>query len=86
MLNLFACLLEGVVDQTVRKTLLWDEDLNPLCPADQTMLSHFMRHVNDHYDILQCAKCHSRFNIHDDEDGNLTLGYAKDEIRDSLRK
>lgn len=64
--------------------LLWDENQNPLCPADQTPLSFFMRHASQHFDILQCARCGNRFQIRHDLMGNLQLANAKQMIRDGF--
>lgn len=61
--------------------LLWDEELNPYCPADQTLLVHFMRMPSGNFDVLQCAKCGSRFPIHDESLGSLPLKQAKEIIR-----
>ena len=64
--------------------LLWDKQLNPLCPADQTPLSHFMHHRNG-YDILRCAKCGTGFTPRDDTLGNLNLPNAKKVIQDRMQ-
>lgn len=64
--------------------LLWDDDLNPCCPADETPLTFLMRSATGGFDILQCASCKARFPIHDDEVGNLTIGQAKESIRAKL--
>jgi hypothetical protein len=66
--------------------LLWDQHLNPLCPADQTLLTHFMQHASQGFDILQCSKCGSRFPIHHDSLGNLTLSKAKLTIPQELER
>jgi hypothetical protein len=60
--------------------LLWDREQNPLCPADQTLLGFFMRHANQHFDILQCPTCGNRFQIHDDALGNLQLLQARQRV------
>jgi len=62
--------------------LLWDENQNPLCPADGTPLTFFTRHAADDSDILRCASCGSRVPIHHDTAGNLQLANAKQMIRD----
>jgi hypothetical protein len=64
--------------------LLWDDNQNPLCPADQIPLSFFMRHASQHFDILQCARCGNRFQIRHDLMGNLQLANAKQMIRDGF--
>ncbi len=69
---------------SLRFGLLWDEGQNPLCPADQTPLTHFMRIPSEDSDILQCAHCRSRFPIHHEEEGNLTLAQARECIQEEL--
>ena len=64
----------------------WDEDLKPLCPADETLLSHWKRVKDGNYDILRCAKCRTQFRMRHEELGNLTLSQAKNEIIDITRR
>jgi hypothetical protein len=56
--------------------LFWDNDLNPHCPADETLLiiwTHDEKRAGGFYESLRCFKCTSRFPLRGEGVGLPTL-------------
>lgn len=66
-------------EQLIVFGLLWDKDLNPRCPADQTPL-HTFRYF-EHYENLMCPKCSTVFPLRDAMLGQMTLQEARNLIQ-----
>jgi uncharacterized protein YbaR (Trm112 family) len=62
--------------------VLWDNELNPHCPADQTLMRPRVNTSGRDHDILMCPKCDHTFPLRtDDNTSPLLLPDAKSLIR-----
>lgn len=67
--------------------LFWDDNLNPFCPADETLLSTWSRtalKAGGFYEVLRCPKCKNQFALRDDVRGLTTLHSMKQTIRNMI--
>lgn len=67
--------------------LFWDNDLNPFCPADETLLFVYTQDDKANggkYDRLRCPRCRMSFPLRDEKYGLVTLPYAQQQIRIAL--
>jgi hypothetical protein len=63
---------------------LWDNSLNPLCPADKTLMYVAIHYKEERYETLRCPKCKVRIPLRDDEYGTITLAGARELLREKL--
>ena len=63
---------------------LWDDSHNPLCPADGTLLYVATHYKEDNSETLRRPKCKVRIPLRHDDYGPLTLGQAREFIRDEI--
>ena len=91
------CLLSGALIDYRRKEkniparqyyrtygLFWDEDLNPLCPVDNILLSVSERHtepITGFAESLKCPKCKAVFKLRFEGGDLTTLMQMQDAIR-----
>jgi hypothetical protein len=69
--------------------LFWDDQFNPRCPVDKTLLFVYS-HTDDSkkygsFDMLKCPACNQGFPIRDEQIGLITLTHAKQDIEAGLR-
>jgi len=67
--------------------LFWDNDLNPYCPADETLLiiwHHNQKQAGGYYESLKCPKCKSQFPLRVDRVGLTTLAVMQQIIRQNM--
>jgi hypothetical protein len=94
------CLLSGALIDNWRKKaapkteylkihgLYWDKALNPLCPADETLLfvsDQTLAMSGAIYDILKCPKCGNEISLRIDSHGLVTLSSMKNNIKAMIR-
>ena len=59
----------------------WDKDLNPHCPADETLMRPRIHASNRDYDILECPKCNHKYPLRAEDMSSLLLPAAQTLIR-----
>jgi len=68
--------------------LFWDDDLNPVCPADRTLLfvaGRSARKSGGVYDTLRCPSCANIFPLRD-RTGVISLAEAQESIQSEIDK
>ena len=67
--------------------LFWDDDLNPYCTADETLLFVYTqaeKTSGGKYDYLRCPKCKVSFPLRHETYGLITLPQAQQSIREAI--
>lgn len=68
-----------------RYGVLWDEEPNLLCPADQTLLKYFGIEWGRQHESLTCPMCKTNFGMRDDWEAKyLGITEAKRRVKDEL--
>jgi len=66
---------------TKRFGVLWDNQLNPHCPVDETLMRPRVHASNRDYDILMCPKCDHTYPLRAEDQSSLMLPAAQTLIR-----
>jgi uncharacterized protein YbaR (Trm112 family) len=64
--------------------MLWDDTLQPHCPADQTLMRPRLHASNRDYDILMCPKCDHKYPLRADDMSPLRVPAAQNLIRHAV--